>query len=554
MKPNARADEAFAEGYDSLVGASDPNTTWSTTNVAEAMPGVLTPLNWSVWGPAAEMSIRRSFNQIGALELADVRIPSRIEERIFGVFHGRIAIQGDFFCEMGNRLPGTSGAAVAEQLFAGATPEDFESTPVRRYYLKIAVGLPRSFLRSPALVRQAREETQQWYEVALRRIETADIDLSIEAFTAAVRRFHENVFRQAYAALSGVQPVFDKLQKLAELGGEGASGVMAGYGSHEELELVSDLWACSRGQLEIDTLVARHGYHGPLEGEASAIVWREDPAPLKRIVDGYRAKDDSSDPVWAATRRRMEREAAERNLLAALPMHRRPVAKLMTRLARSYIPLRAVGKVAFLQSLDIVRASARRIGARLEEHGWLLDSEDIFYLTTNEIIHREWDGAIDIVASRREQRERFQRIQLPVAWRGMPEVQPDGTSGDEDSERPAGAEARTELHGIGTSAGVVEGRVLVVQEPGDADIREGDILVAHTTDPSWASIMFLASALVMDVGGQLSHAAVVARELGIPCVANTKTGTDILHTGDCCRVDGGTGRVEILARASSTTT
>jgi pyruvate,water dikinase len=85
-------------------------------------------------------------------------------------------------------------------------------------------------------------------------------------------------------------------------------------------------------------------------------------------------------------------------------------------------------------------------------------------------------------------------------------------------------------------------------DPALAEMDPGDVLVAHTTDPSWASLMFMASALVVDIGGQLSHAAVVARELGIPCVMNTGEGTRRLRDGDRIRVDGITGTVEILAR------
>jgi pyruvate, water dikinase len=88
--------------------------------------------------------------------------------------------------------------------------------------------------------------------------------------------------------------------------------------------------------------------------------------------------------------------------------------------------------------------------------------------------------------------------------------------------------------------------------PPDASWDAGDILIAHTTDPSWVSLMFLASGLVVDIGGMMSHAAVVARELGIPCVMNTGRGTTALHTGDMIRIDGAAGTVEILQRIGAT--
>jgi len=76
------------------------------------------------------------------------------------------------------------------------------------------------------------------------------------------------------------------------------------------------------------------------------------------------------------------------------------------------------------------------------------------------------------------------------------------------------------------------------------DFEVGDVLVCHTTDPGWASIMFLAGALVVDVGGPMSHAAIVARELGVPCVVNTGDGTRRVRSGERLRVDGTAGLVE----------
>jgi pyruvate,water dikinase len=108
------------------------------------------------------------------------------------------------------------------------------------------------------------------------------------------------------------------------------------------------------------------------------------------------------------------------------------------------------------------------------------------------------------------------------------------------------------LSGVGVSPGVVEGPARVVTDPSFDEVEPGEVLVAPSTDPSWASIMFLSSALVVDIGGALSHAAIVARELGVPCVVNTVTGTRSIRTGDHIRVDGGTGVVTILKRARQT--
>lgn len=102
-----------------------------------------------------------------------------------------------------------------------------------------------------------------------------------------------------------------------------------------------------------------------------------------------------------------------------------------------------------------------------------------------------------------------------------------------------------------TSLGVhgqpVEGTVRVVLDPFDAaDLRPGEILICPITDPSWVSLFYLAAAVVVDIGGPLSHGAIVARELGVPCVVNTGNGTRRLSSGQRVRVDPTTGTVTPL--------
>ena len=98
--------------------------------------------------------------------------------------------------------------------------------------------------------------------------------------------------------------------------------------------------------------------------------------------------------------------------------------------------------------------------------------------------------------------------------------------------------------------GAVETTVQDFLDLDEADIDEGTVLVGRATDPSWASLFPLAEAMVTDVGSAMSHAAIVCRELGLPCVAGTRNGTTTLRDGMRVRVDGTTGRVEILQGAA----
>jgi pyruvate,water dikinase len=265
--------------------------------------------------------------------------------------------------------------------------------------------------------------------------------------------------------------------------------------------------------------------------------------PLERLVAHYRSMDDDRDPRRVEAARGDERRRAEAELLAALsPLRRRP-AKIVLGLAARLIPLRGVGKAAFLRCSDVARTSARVIGAELAEQGLLDDPEDVFMLTLPELLAATpAPGTLETARARRAVHDEYKTINVPEVWDGVPE--PFEIEAD-------AARAEVVVEGAAVSPGVVEGIARLILDPdSDEDLEPGEILVCRTTDPSWASLMMVASALVIDIGGPISHGAIVARELGIPCVTGTRTGTSAIRTGDKLRVDGSAGTVEIVERAS----
>lgn len=202
--------------------------------------------------------------------------------------------------------------------------------------------------------------------------------------------------------------------------------------------------------------------------------------------------------------------------------------------------MREVGKANFLKGIDASRAVARAIGAELHRHGVLAAADDVFYLTVPEVTGALPANAPELVAFRRERRREYLTLQLPELWVGEPQrCCGEPAVGDADSGP---------VRGIAASQGQVTGRVRVIADIGTEELLPGEILVCETTDPSWAAVFPLAGAVVIDVGGVMSHGAIVAREFGIPCVINTRTGTRRLTTGDLVSVDGGTGVVTVLER------
>jgi pyruvate,water dikinase len=297
---------------------------------------------------------------------------------------------------------------------------------------------------------------------------------------------------------------------------------MTGYGGMEELRISADLWAVSREQLSMDVFLARHGYHGPSEGELSSRSWREKPAPVEALRDAYRSRPDSESPIQRERERAAVRRDAEAALLGSLPRHRRGPAQLTLKVAARFVPLREVGKAAFLQTIDGGRAAARELGTELVTTGVIADPDaDLRAL----------------VDHRRALRARYRARQLPERWTGEPTA----------ISIPLPDRDSTELIGVPVSGGTVEGRARVVIDPGLAgDFEPGDVLVCETTDPSWVVLFQLAAAVVIDVGGPLSHGAIVARELGIPAVINTRTATRTIVDGSRVRVNGTTGHVDLL--------
>jgi pyruvate,water dikinase len=146
-----------------------------------------------------------------------------------------------------------------------------------------------------------------------------------------------------------------------------------------------------------------------------------------------------------------------------------------------------------------------------------------------------------VVAERRALRTAYGAFDLPAHWVGQPTPIPIGA----DATARAGT-----VTGIAAAAGVVEGRARVLAEAEQCDELEPDeILVCHTIDPSWAAASHLAAGVVIDVGSVSSHGAIVAREMGLPCVIGTGNGTAALRTGDLVRVDGTAGTVTVLEPA-----
>jgi rifampicin phosphotransferase len=523
---------------DPLHHRAPPGTHWTTANLGEAMPGVATPLSATVWGDSVDRGLVAAAYALGALSGSERETIGPPGDRLVRLFHGRAAVKADCLALVGDRMPGTTGEEVVRAFF-GEVPETMTFNPTKRRYPLIALRLPTTFALHPRRVRAATAEYDRWWKQSVADLDGADERAARRMLADARERLERAVIVQSVAVMNCVQPPYEALAQTVKDLGAGDLSVLSAPPGGAESVVVRDIWRASRGQIGLDEVVARHGFHGPFEGELSARVWREDPSPLERMVEQYAELGDDQDPEAREGALARARDAEEEKLLAAAPRARRPAIKLVIRLVGTRIPLRGVAKRSMLQSLDVARAAAREIGRNLARAGAVDDPDDVFYLTLDEALAPDPGSLQDLVASRRASRDQHARFVIPECWQGDPP----------ETTLEATSERDTVVKGEGVSTGVVEGTARVVADPAFTEVEPGEILVAPTTDPSWSSIMFVSSALVVDIGGALSHAAVVARELGIPCVVNTRSGSRTLRTGDRVRVDGGAGTVEVLEAA-----
>ncbi|MGL5414122.1 MAG: phosphoenolpyruvate synthase [Clostridium sp.] len=180
----------------------------------------------------------------------------------------------------------------------------------------------------------------------------------------------------------------------------------------------------------------------------------------------------------------------------------------------------------------------KEIGVKFEEEGRIENKEDIFYIGYFEVRDalKNKESLKAIVSKRKEEYRRFESLKPGRVY----------TSTGEEIIKKADEEEEGVLKGVGASSGKVKGVAKVINDPNKEEIKKGEILIAPFTDPGWTPLFINAEALVMEIGGMLTHGTVVAREYGIPAVVGVKDAMSKIKTGDIIEVDGDNGTIKII--------
>jgi pyruvate,water dikinase len=296
----------------------------------------------------------------------------------------------------------------------------------------------------------------------------------------------------------------------------------------------------------IETYLDRYGMRCVAEIDITRPRWRERPSTLvPAILDNVR----NFAPGAAAQRFEQGRQAALRkeqdvlSRLRALPDGERKAGetKRMIDRVRTFIGYREYPKYGIVSRSFLYKQALLAEAERLVEAGVLAEPEDVFYLTFQEFHEVARSHRMDgrLIQQRREAFRSYQALTPPRVLTSDGEALSGAYRRD---DLPAGA-----LAGLAVSAGTVEGRARVVLDLAQADLEPGDILVTAFTDPSWSPLFVGIAGLVTEVGGLMTHGAVIAREYGLPAVVGVQQATRHIRDGQWIRVHGTDGYVEILS-------
>ncbi len=209
-------------------------------------------------------------------------------------------------------------------------------------------------------------------------------------------------------------------------------------------------------------------------------------------------------------------------------------------LIRNFIGYREYPKYGMVSRYFVYKQALMKEAERLVQDGVIHEKEDIYYLTfeeLREVVHTN-KLDYDIIGKRKDEHKLNEKLTLPRVIASDGEI----PSGEYKRENlPTGA-----IAGLAVSSGVIEGRARVILNMEDAMLEAGDILVTSFTDPSWTPLFVSIKGLVTEIGGLMTHGAVIAREYGLPAVVGVENATKLIKDGQRIRVNGTEGYVEIL--------
>lgn len=566
--------------------ASGGHTIWSNANLKEILPGVMTPLTWSLLRRNMRPAWERYYAEL------DYRLPEECE--LFRPIAGRLYFNVSAFQRILHEVYGAH-PEMENRAMGGHQAVAFDPARVRTP-LGLRLRRLRRLLRMKRLLaalpdRAAREfaEVRDWIArrqaVALAAAPDAVLALLLregEAFSLPKTALHL-LITDAAGAILQLEGLLQRWLPRDEWGW--INRLLTGLNDMKTAEQGVALWSLARlarGEpraaafleaegwrgtdyrtalagtrfLEaFDAFLDAFGHRGPNELELASPSWREDPTFLFAAIRSHLSPGgglEATDPGQLADARAAERRAATERIARRLvrpwhqrlfPLRRRVFLGLLPQV-QAFTALRENSKHHLMMLQSDGRRILREVGARWARRGVLAGAENLYFLEAEEVLAilegRAEAPAFAAAIARRRAEHRAHEAAAPA------DVFVEGGEGPGPPDPGLGVAGV--LAGIAVSPGRIVGPARVLRTPAEASrLGNGEILVVPALDPAWTPLLLVAGGLVTDVGGVLSHGAIVAREYGIPAVVNVRGASREIRDGERIVVDGWTGTVERAA-------
>jgi len=567
---------------------SERFTLYTRANVGEVFPDPVTPLTSSTGLFQAELGWRDAWERMGAFT-HDEFPPDQFSQ--LGVVGGYCYLNASLIRLFGVRAPGLSWEDMDEQFF-GAMPgvppyeeqsgdEDLEKTQKigetfqwvlsntklddleeltegRRFTRQLRNDRPDfSEFTNEELYAQYSELLQMHRQFFSQHIFTtymATVPVGIISGVAnAVGRpdlllpiiagFGEVDSAEPSHAMWDMGRTVRNSEELSSIFDKGINGLLDAMhqsGSEETKQFLSDF----------ELFVYEYGSRGPNEWEARSPTWETRPELALSAIDRMRLAGDELAPKAQNAQRAQQRQEAAAELLAMVEGDPEVHGELSAGIAASaaWLPARERTKTNNIRLIHEMRMRMRAVGDQMVQIGAFDEIEDFGFVTDDEYsgLFENPESMLETIRSRRAEYYKLLEREAqflfdgeadhPETWRRRDAVAED-VLGEGES-----------LQGMPGCTGQAEGIARVLLDSNDPGALEpGDILVAPLTDPSWTPLFVPAGAVVVDVGAPLSHAIIVSRELGIPCVVSATDATRRIPDGARISVNGDTGLVTILS-------
>ncbi len=536
-----------AEWNDSLRG----NFLWSGANLVENAPHVLTPFS---------CSLRKGLTYKG-VDLSDGSSMGLDGYPLAGIIGGRGYMNLSVQVSAIRPFFGGDSRKALEQVtaFWGEVPQDVEIPLIpistRTWWFKVLPSIARIGIKVARMrnkMSQFVAENPQWCAAMIKRTDQADRATLLTLWRDEITPYSLYAFFIANAAAADLPHRMEN--ELRELvGTEDANALLSNLsGLASPLESLGPLTGIGKvasGEMSRQEYMEAYGHRGENEVEYAWPRPLEDPSWLDHQLDEFAKNPVDIDSLMA--KQKVAYEAAWQRFWERYPRKVQSMQKRLGKAALAAHQREAVRSESTRCSM-VIRAFALRAGELIGV------GEDVFFLTIEEILALLAGDATArrFIPGRKETHERYRALPPyptiivgrfdPFEWAASANRRSDiynaNASGIESIE-----EATDTIRGVPGALGIVEGIVRRLDRLEDSDqFQAGEILVTTLTNIGWTPLFPRAAAILTDLGAPLSHAAIVARELGIPAVVGCGDATMRLKTGDRIRVNGGRGLVEII--------